>query len=358
MRVDFGMIITGGHGKAGSQIVQQSYGGFQLRNLVQPLKNPRYSQSLQRKRFQSGTKLWRGLSSLERDTWNTAAAPGQSGFELFCKTNLPLLTIGQSTLNSYVAPVGPPNVSQFDNVVLAYDGPPVSVGGIWERNSGNQSIPTAPWFPSFLWTGWIPGSQYKYPRISKYLPVYNSPEPANSVFFFWNELQPENPTPQDTGYKCKFTERWINSSTGEQLVLGTYEVVYGDSYSIGAPYYAGPQLVSAVLSGSAPNYVLTTQWTNGGSNFDPTNWRASFFMNSWSDNTTASISPQTIVINDVAADITGPHNMTIVFDGVYPNPPNPTISGTWISLGFNWENTVTFEKSFDSFILLQAANYP
>src|SRR5712675_58635 len=108
MRIVFGSIITEGHGKIGGNIIQKSYGGYQMRNLKQPLKNPRISQSVNRNKWAYLSKQWRTLTSGQQISLNTAAPSGKSGFELFTETNFPFVSQGDAYLPGYIAPVSNP----------------------------------------------------------------------------------------------------------------------------------------------------------------------------------------------------------------------------------------------------------
>lgn len=230
MRVAFGTIITEGHGKVGGQIIQDSYGGYQLRNIVQPLQQPKYRQSTNRIQFKTLTAQWRLLTNMQRGTWNAAADPGQSGFELFVKTNMPLRVSGLPILSSYVAPVSTivTDAYLFD---VAYEDGILGKTVTVTIASDDGSLPLTDWVPYFLWSGWIRNSQNRYPPMKSRIPIasFIILDEFNWFMIFGGGISFAN-APVEEFDKCKFTWGWLNQNTG-QIVSGITDSLIATSYT-------------------------------------------------------------------------------------------------------------------------------
>lgn len=356
MRVVFGAIITEGHGKLGGMIVQQSYGGYQMRNLKQPLKNPSKVQSVNRVNYAYVTKAWRGLSNDERQSFNDNAPMGTSGFEFFNSLNLALSSSGNSIITEYTPPVDNPTAfSPFFYSQTYNDSDPVP-NMSFNLVSGINNIPTGDWIPAFLWTGWVPSSIYSYPRINRKIYFPTDSYSSSSYTIYWGTNDNPQPFPPAAGSKCLFTERWINNSTGQQFIGSTYEIIAGEVHTIGRGFVASPTLQNAVLTGTPGNYELVTTWEPTGSNFDDTTWNPKFYMNNWGTSSEAETDPYTNLIPNTAVNITSPTSMTITFSDAPGMAIPPTVANQWTGIGFNWQKISDSSISVDSKQDLEAAN--
>ncbi|HEY4153747.1 MAG TPA: hypothetical protein VGM38_10550 [Pseudolysinimonas sp.] len=348
MRVVFGSIITEGHGKVGGLIVQQSYGGFQMRRLQQPLKNPTLSQSVRRVGYAFVTKQWAQLSGSDRNTWNTAAPPGVSGFEFFCSYNLSIVNASGTIINAYSAPItNPPGLYAAVVNVQSFPG---DLGLIvdFQKVPANNGIPADGWLPSFLWTGWIPGSRYSYPRMNRNLGFDVGGMFAGQYIISWANDSGINPSPPDVSYKCKFIERWINTTTGQIFTGSTYEVNGGDNYITGKDYDTGSFLDSTVSTGTPGDYTVVSNWIASGSTYDPTTWKPVFVMSDWFDPSGLPPDPWNNYIPIASFVFADDTHMTLTFSSLITDSVFPTVAGYETEVSFVWQNISTGELSFES----------
>ncbi|HEV7736785.1 MAG TPA: hypothetical protein VGO47_05350 [Chlamydiales bacterium] len=223
MRIVFGSIITEGHGKVGGQIIQASYGGYQLRNIVQPVNPQVFLTQFSRAYLRRLSSEWRNLSGGQQSTWIGAAGPGQSGFEKFMTVNLPLFRAQSLFLESYVAPVTPIVVSApFDQV---YSPAPGSYAFLY--NPADPDPLTANWIPYARWTGWIRQSLYSFPPLNRSLVTSDVDWTGGFFQIFFEPGVTLNPLPQFDYDKCKVELSVMNVLTGQIQTLQTDEISAG-----------------------------------------------------------------------------------------------------------------------------------
>jgi hypothetical protein len=314
-------------------------------------------QSTHRVNYAYVTKAWRGLSNDERQSFNDNAPMGTSGFEFFNSLNLALSSNGNSLISEYIPPVSNPIAFSPFFYNLSYD----IITPIPETDfnlvSGNNNLPTGDWTPAFLWTGWVPGSIYSYPRINRKISFPPDNYSSDHYIIAWGTSENPQPFPPAAGYKCLFMERWINNVTGQQFTGTTYEVIAGEEYTIGRAFVTGPVLQTAVLTGSPGSYELVTTWAPSGVNFDSATWEPLFLMNSWSTSTEAVENPFINTIPNTAVNISSPTSMTITFSDAPGMATPPTAEFQWIGIGFNWSKISDASTSVDSKANLEATNH-
>lgn len=223
MRIIFGAIVTEGHGKVGGQIIQSSYGGYQLRNIVQPVNPQVYLTQFSRAYLRRVSSEWRDITDMQRATWISAATPPMSGFELFMTTNIPLFRNQSIFLTNYASPVTPIVVSApFDQV---YSPTPGSYAFLY--NPADPDPLTADWIPYARWTGWIRQSQYSFPPLKKALRTSEVDWTGGFFQIFFEPGVTLNPLPQFDYDKCKVELSVMNVTTGQIQTLQTDEISAG-----------------------------------------------------------------------------------------------------------------------------------
>jgi len=200
---------------AGGITIQNSYGGLQVHLKARQTKKKTVGQQRARAAFTNVQSSWGDLSPEEQETWNTAAGPGQSGFELYSSTNNKAVNQGLNIIPEKIAPVDPPTndlVFSSESYVLTpgereYDAIFVSPGA---------NIPTSGWSPYVQWTGWILPSQYRFPEM-RYKTAYPATEIINSENLRINveEAFGSNMNNMIMGSKANFDVGIINNTTGQ-----------------------------------------------------------------------------------------------------------------------------------------------
>lgn len=359
MKITFsGAGIVEMSGKAQGTIIQKSYGGYQLRKLTLPNKRRTNATQGIRKNFAFVNSSWRSLTNEQRETWNSAAPDGVSGFEFYSSYNLAIVNSGGTIIPSFVAPVSNPPESLVNIYTQTYQ----LISGVnavqFYKLSGNNAIPLAPWRPAFLWTGWISPSIYSYPRMNRAISPYMPDYAPYGYYVFWYNIDGTAPFPPAVGFKCKYIERWINEETGQVYTGETFEIIAGETSTTPRPIQCGPTLISAVLSGDPGEYTLVTTWEPNGDNFDEATWEPLFYMNSWGTGLEADDNPYVITIEQDAINIVSPTSMIITFGGFPVYAPGPIEIGQWAGIGFNWKNIISGQESQDSAQVIEANDYP
>lgn len=115
-------IVSDIKGTAGGNVFASNKGGNYLRRYKKPTNLNSPKQQAVRSLFGSMTGLWRGLTEIERNSWNEGAVNfpmmnklGESkvlsGQQLFNKLNNPLIQVGVATLTTCPTPQSFPSVS-------------------------------------------------------------------------------------------------------------------------------------------------------------------------------------------------------------------------------------------------------
>ncbi len=142
MKVKWGALIVEGRGKLGGHVASRNTAGSYLRTKVTPINPQTQFQEDARERFGSLSQSWRGLTEVERTSWNAAVGEfattdvfgdlkNPTGFNLFQKLNNNLLNVSQSTIDlaptpSAIATVGvgvlTVDVGVGDEITIAMSG--------------------------------------------------------------------------------------------------------------------------------------------------------------------------------------------------------------------------------------------
>lgn len=225
MRVVFGSIITEGHGKLGGSIIQNSYGGYQMRNLKQPFKVPSTLQQRNRVNFKTTTGGWKNLSNEDRQSWIDNAPPGVSGFQFYNSTNLILTGLGLTPLSSYTAPVTPPTINIELDAINIVDTDPKSL--TLSLISGDSSIPTSTWFPYVRWTGFSPiGGTFLAPPIRIVQKEGQVVYDADSMVVRVGSAFGANMANFAYGTQAIFTVDFVNENTGQTISVYQENFLY------------------------------------------------------------------------------------------------------------------------------------
>lgn len=206
---------------SGGTTIQNSYGGLQLHKKAVQKKRKTVAQQNARQAFTNVQSAWRDLSPEEQATWSSAAPSGTSGFELYSSTNNRLVNQGSNINNEYVAPVTPPtNDLEFYSATANYVEHPFYYNATY-KSPGNN-LPTSGWLAYIKWTGWIQGSQYRYPE-----PKFVVPQEGiiildeDEIFFEITESMNSSFRNFQEGSKAQFIVGIMNTTTGqiEQLLV-------------------------------------------------------------------------------------------------------------------------------------------
>jgi hypothetical protein len=114
-RVSFSPLVEEIVGKLAGSVFQDSYGGMQIRTRVTP-RNPQSKyQQLRRGEFGFLSASWRGLTSIERQTFiDNATSPG-AALNLFLQANVNLTLVEEPTITTYVPSTDPGTMQiEFD----------------------------------------------------------------------------------------------------------------------------------------------------------------------------------------------------------------------------------------------------
>lgn len=357
MRVVFGSIITEGHGKVGGNIIQKSYGGYQMRNIVQPLKNPKISQSVNRNKWAYLSKQWRTLTSSEQISWNTAAPSGKSGFELFIETNMPFVAQGNAYLPAYVAPVSNPPAQNLVFIQTDYLPDPPDTVFDFLISSPFQTIPQGDWIPYFLWTGWIPSSQYRFPPIKLRIPASAISGASSGIEVDMGAATGFNKTAPAAGSKAKISEAYINTVTGQIYNVATYLVTAENSFSPTNPYNPQLTLGTGIFTPGSPDNAFQQEFIATGDTIDFSIWEPWVWWNGWSlpgDPTTGILDQQ---IPDTAVTAVDDTHITINWNNSPGNgtPPPVINSNTQVMIG--WRRVSDSFLEATPTLLVQASNH-
>lgn len=101
-RILFSGLVDSMAGKLAGSVIQNSYGGYQLRTRVVPRNPQTDTQQTARNRLISPSQAWRSLSSTSQDTWITAATPTTKGFHLYVSSNNNLKLCQQPAITDYI----------------------------------------------------------------------------------------------------------------------------------------------------------------------------------------------------------------------------------------------------------------
>lgn len=356
MHITFGAIIVDGKGKIGGQLVQSSYGGKQLRNIVQPLKNPTAEQSINRVRWAYTVKQWRVLTNENRQSYIDAAPPGVSGFEFFTTINMPRIVQQLEILPNYITPIPFPTDQGLIKTYGVWDPPPAFFQLSFFNFGLRSPYPYAGWTPAFLWTGWVHPSISSFPKLDKSFDTSYTTFAAVQYTLNFITGVSENINPPAADYKMKYQERWINDTTGQLYIGATYEVSAANFGPTNSSYAIGYSDILRSFGGSPGNYwlILDIQDTLSPINDD---WELYAFCSEWvSDSGVALDSYRTQVIPATAFTKTSADTYTISFSSDPEHGPAPSQPGYWSSLGVGWRNTITGELSIDYDIIMEAAN--
>ncbi len=215
MRVQFGMVITEAHGKTGGQIIQNSYGGYQVRNIVQPVNPQTPKQQYTRVQFREVTGTWRALTDAERLTWITNAPTGVSGFQLFMQTNLPLFWLGFPQIPEWVAPVTP-FVNDLELDIIVTNITPDYVDVFADLTSPTITFPVTDWEYNTRWSGWVAPSVALNQPLSLAIPwnaqAYSGP---NILSLVWSAPPFPVPPAPAPGWRTRVRPDFINIVTGQ-----------------------------------------------------------------------------------------------------------------------------------------------
>ena len=106
-KIIFSAIVDEIHGKVSGSVIQNSYGGFQLRTRVSP-RNPQTQFSQPRRGlFGFRSASWRSLTSVQRQTFiDAAVTPGQA-LNLYNGSNTNLSLINEPAITNYIVDTVP-----------------------------------------------------------------------------------------------------------------------------------------------------------------------------------------------------------------------------------------------------------
>lgn len=100
-RILFSGLVDSMAGKISGSVIQNSYGGYQLRTRVVP-RNPQViKQQTSRNNLATPSSAWRSLSDSDRTSWRTAATPTVKGFHLFVSSNKNIQLLDLPALTTY-----------------------------------------------------------------------------------------------------------------------------------------------------------------------------------------------------------------------------------------------------------------
>lgn len=208
---------------SGGTTIQNSYGGLQLHKKAYQKKKKSNNQQKCRAAFTNVQSSWSALDSEEQGTWIAAAAPGQSGFELYSSTNNILVNQGIAIIPEYVTPVLP-----IVNDVIEGGGAYNFVTHPFYYNQNIESplelLPTSGWIPYIKWSGWILESQYRFPEAKLIVPI-NVMDPINAerIFFEIQEKDSNTFANMKAGSKAQFIIAILNTTTGQIQELLNYQ---------------------------------------------------------------------------------------------------------------------------------------
>lgn len=299
MKITFGALMTDGAGKLGGHTAQHGRAGTILRTIKQPRKSPTLGQSLRRQDTQVIAQSWRTLTENQRKSWNDNAPIGLSGFDFYMQTNLRLLALSLPLLSSFIPPVDPNYVTTPINQAMniTFD-PEFIVGTIYFLNNFFTWIYDN-WKPSILWTGWIPPSQYRYPKMNKLININDTDLQTSGVQIFIDNTQQRGPIPPAEGYKAKFNLGFVNTQTGQRTSQGTYEYIAQNNFPPALPYNTQTILNTTDLIPVTGGYNLAATYFSNNGTYDFDKWEPWFWMSDWFPYDTTDPEP---IINYISPD--------------------------------------------------------
>lgn len=208
---------------SGGTTIQNSYGGLQLHKKAYQKKKKTVNQQAVRAAFTTVQSTWGSLSSDNQATWNAAADPGVSGFQLYSTTNNILVNAGSTIINEYTTPVTPPtNDLEYFSEAFNFEDHPYTYQ-LTLKSPGNN-LPTSGWIPYVKWTGWILGSQYRYPAANFVVPKTASFGMTDEFLEFTMD-ESMNASFRNFNSTCKsqFIIGILNTTTGQIETLLTFE---------------------------------------------------------------------------------------------------------------------------------------
>jgi hypothetical protein len=210
---------------SGGTTIQNSYGGLQLHKKAYQKKKKTVNQQTVRAAFTNVQSTWGSLSPTDQATWNAATDPGVSGFQLYSATNNALVNAGSTIINEYATPTTDPiNDLTFFSEAFNFASHPYTYE--LTLTSILNLIPTSGWNPYVKWTGWILGSQYRYPAAR-----FTVPQAAfealttNFISFTIDESMSSSFRNFNENCKAQFIIGLINTTTGQTFEYLTYEAI-------------------------------------------------------------------------------------------------------------------------------------
>lgn len=209
---------------SGGTTIQASYGGLQLHKKAYQRKKKSVGQQRVRAVFTSVQSSWRNLTPEQIDTWNAAADPGISGFQLYSSTNNILVGFSGTGLTEYTMPVTPPT-PVFDLTSQTYihdpDEPVINI--LWS-GSGGATVADG-WWPRILFSGWISPSVTRFPPPKLLWPQdsANTWDEDEINFQAYQGEFPDAYLPQE-GQKCLVDLSYINLNTGQIVPITTTQL--------------------------------------------------------------------------------------------------------------------------------------
>lgn len=337
MKIVWGALTTDGAGKLGGHAAQHGRAGSILRTIKQPRKSPTSAQSLKRQEIQVISQSWRELTESQRKGWNNNAPIGTSGFDFYMQTNLILLALNLPILSSYITPVDPNYVTTPINQAMniTFD-PEFIVGSIYFINNFNSWI-FENWSPHILYTGWIPPSVYRYPKMNKLVNINAISFQQSGVQIQIDNTQPIGPIPTAEGYKAKFNVGFINSATGQRSSQGTYEVIATQNFPPALIYNPQTFINSSDLVPVTGGYNLEATFGSSNGTFDFDNWEPWFFMSDWSTNDSGDNLPITNYITPDHFTFIDNENISLLITHAEGSPLAPPGPGYNAGLQIGWK---------------------
>lgn len=359
MKVVFsGAAIVEMSGHAQGSIIQKSYGGYQLRNLVQPVRKRTPATQQRRLGFNTVQKSWAGLTNEERQTWIDNAPEGVSGFNYYSSINNKLQSSGLSLINEFTAPVPNPPGENLTEFIGAFDDSSGAVYFEWLKGNYYRTIPRPPWQPAFRWTGWIPPNRYQYPRMNKKFAQDSLSTVINGYYItFYNEVWPGSAPPAE-GWKMKYTETYINEDTGQLYTVGTYEVIATGLTPPPAPYQPGTSFYSSAFAISPPENVLVVELRSPSNAFDFGVWEPYFYFNGWGIAGQQATRPITTPIDNSAIQFLTSGRIILTFSEFGDYPEGPPNEGDVTKLAVGWTNVVSGIHYYETDIDIVAETNP
>ena len=215
MKVELSALVDSLSQSSGGITIQESYGGTQLHLKAYQKKKRTPKQQRTRMNFTAAQSGWRSLSPEEINSWNSAAGPGQSGFELYSSINNRLAAADLPIIPEYQSPVSPPTNDLVIESTQSNTTPGEKEYTV-NLESPGSNFPVSGWTIYILWTGWITASQTRFPEMKLRVPQGNIGTPTDEGFAFsLAETTGTNMANFSTGSKANFDIGLINNTTGQ-----------------------------------------------------------------------------------------------------------------------------------------------